>query len=610
MLAPLLVLAAVASAKVLHSLPDIPQGWSLVRSASPSDAIALKIALRQRSPGDLERLVLEVSTPGHANYGMHLSRDEVQLFTAPSDDAVNAVSRWLRDKNISGEVSNDWVSFTTTVERANTLLDTHFDWYQYEDSDTPVLRTLQYSVPDSLTEHIDLVQPTTRFGRFSTHRSTLFEMQYLDEEEKEEKEEETKAFASNSKKPAAAAAAAAATTTTAAVGEDTLSACAVTGITPSCLKALYNISYTAPHPEDNLVGFASYLNEYARYSDLALYIKNLAPAADGQNFSVSLINGGLDDQTSPYDSGEANLDVQNIVGISTTIPVVEYSTGGLGPLAPTPEQPTAPGSNEPYLEFLTYILSLDNAELPQTLSTSYGEEEQSVPAEYALKICNMFMQLGARGVSVLFSSGDSGPGRTCSRASDNKPFFQPTFPAGCPYVTSVGATYQTGPELAVSFSSGGFSSLHPRPAYQDAAVSTYLELIGDTYAPFFNASNRGIPDVAAQGSNFVIYDKGRVARLSGTSASAPVFAGVVALLNAARRSQGQPPLGFLNPWLYNNTAALTDITAGAGKGCTNTTYFAKPVMWNATAGWDPVTGLGTPDFPALLAAAAPGVSNE
>ncbi|CAK7199346.1 hypothetical protein SEUCBS139899_002024 [Sporothrix eucalyptigena] len=599
MLAPLLLLASVASAKVLHSLPDVPQGWSLVRSASPSDAIALKIALHQRSADDLERVVLEVSTPGHPNYGMHLTRDEVRSYTSPSDEAIDAVSNWLRDNEITGTIDNDWVSFQTTVDRANTLLNTRFDWYQYEDSKTPVLRTLQYSVPDELTGHVDMVQPTTRFGRFSTHKSTIFKMDYLDDEDAKKYTVASSDTTSSKSR----------LTVDTGVQQKAVASC-FNGITPSCLKDLYKINYTAPNPAGNLIGFASYLQEYARYSDLSLFIKNLAPAAKGQNFSVTLINNGKNDQNSQLDSGEANLDVQNIIGVSTNIPVIEYSTGGLGPLVPTPEEPTQPGSNEPYLEFLTYILALKDSELPQTLSTSYGEEEQSVPAEYAYKICNLFMQLGARGVSVLFSSGDSGPGDTCSRVSDNKPYFQPTFPGGCPYITSVGATFNTGPEQAVSFSSGGFSSLHPRPAYQDAAVSTYLKSIGNTYSAFFNASGRGFPDVAAQGNGFIIYDKGRLATLSGTSASAPVFAGVVALLNAARRSKGLSPLGFLNPWLYNNTAALNDITSGAGEGCSNTTYFAQTALWNATAGWDPVTGLGTPNFPALLAAAAPGVSNN
>lgn len=233
-----------------------------------------------------------------------------------------------------------------------------------------------------------------------------------------------------------------------------------------------------------------------------------------------------------------------------------------------------------------------------------------MPQDYALKVCNMFMQLGARGVSVLFSSGDSGPGDSCVRNTDSAAYFGPTFPAGCPYVTSVGATSGTAPEKAVAFSSGGFSIYHKRPAYQDATVPAYLASIGSTYAKFFNATNRGIPDVAAQGSTFAVIDKGRSARLSGTSASCPTFAGVVALLNAARKSKGLAPLGFLNPWLYSNAAALTDITSGAGVGCTgNKAFGSSGAKWNATKGWDPVTGLGTPIFDKLLAAAAPGVAN-
>lgn len=276
---------------------------------------------------------------------------------------------------------------------------------------------------------------------------------------------------------------------------------------------------------------------------------------------------------------------------------------------PTEDEPTQPGSNEPYLEFLTYLLNQSDSALPQTLSTSYGEEEQSVPQDYALKICNMFMQLGARGVSVLFSSGDSGPGNSCVRNTDSKTYFNPTFPAGCPYVTSVGATTGTSPEKAVSFSSGGFSIYHARPSYQDTVVPAYLSKIGTTYSAYFNASGRGIPDVAAQGASFAVIDKGYASSLSGTSASCPTFAGVIALLNAARKSQGVAPLGFLNPWLYNNSAALTDITSGYSSGCSSNSAFKSGARWNATAGWDPVTGLGTPIFDKLLTAAAPGVSN-
>lgn len=138
----------------------------------------------------------------------------------------------------------------------------------------------------------------------------------------------------------------------------------------------------------------------------------------------------------------------------------------------------------------------------------------------------------------------------------------------------------------------------------------YLNAIGDTYSPYFNRSGRGIPDVAAQATRFAVHNKGYWTSIGGTSAASPVVAGIVALLNAARKAQGQPPLGFLNPWLYNNSAAFTDITTGSGIGCTSRDDFGgQGAGWNATVGWDPVTGLGTPLFDKLLELAAPGTAN-
>lgn len=310
--------------------------------------------------------------------------------------------------------------------------------------------------------------------------------------------------------------------------------------------------------------------------------------------------------------GEANLDLQYVQAVSAPIPVLEYSTGGRGPLIPTLDN-QFPSTNEPYLEFLTYVLNLTDAELPQTLTTSYGEEEQSVPADFAYKVCNLFMQLGARGVSILFSSGDSGPGGSCKSNADNSTAtFQPTFPAGCPWVTAVGATTGSAPERGVSFSSGGFSVLHAQPDYQAGVVDKYLASINGTYAGLFNRTGRGIPDVAAQGQSFVVIDSGRTSLLSGTSASSPAFAGVVALLNAARKAQGKPGLGFLNPFLYENSAAFTDIVTGYSAGCRGAGggLPTAGARWNCTAGWDPVTGLGTPIFDKLLEVAAPGTPNE
>ena len=94
---------------------------------------------------------------------------------------------------------------------------------------------------------------------------------------------------------------------------------------------------------------------------------------------------------------------------------------------------------------------------------------------------------------------------------------------------------------------------------------------------------------------------GRTQPVGGTSASTPLFAGLISLLNEARLDAGKPPLGFLNPWLYANPSIFTDVTVGTnaiGRGTG-----PLPYGFNCSKGWDPATGLGTPWFPAMLKAA-------
>jgi len=225
-----------------------------------------------------------------------------------------------------------------------------------------------------------------------------------------------------------------------------------------------------------------------------------------------------------------------------------------------------------------------------------------VPLSYAIRACNSFAQLGARGVSVIFSSGDGGvgdgnsdPATTTCKTIDgqNKTEFLPFFPASCPYVTAVGGTVNVEPEVGVFFSGGGFSNYFERPAYQEAAVKGYLANLGETYAGPFNSTGRAYPDVSAQSMNFSIVSGGRNGLVSGTSAAAPTFAAVISLLNDARVASNLSSLGFLNPFLYSKgVEGLTDILAGNNPGCGTEGF-------NASTGWDPVTGLGTPKFEVL-----------
>ncbi|KAH8165878.1 hypothetical protein CIB48_g2364 [Xylaria polymorpha] len=574
------LLAAQGLAKPFEQLFGVPEGWKLQGPAEDSQVLKLQIALQQGDVEGFEQAVLDMSTPSHPNYGQHFQdHDEMKRMLLPSQDSLSSVHAWLKNAGVeSVKEDADWITVKTTVGVANKMLDTQFAWFVSEEAKPrKILRTLEYSVPEDIAEHINLVQPTTRFAAIRANHETssqIFEVQL-------------------------------------AAADDNCDAL----ITPACLKTIYNINYQADAKSGSKVAFVSYLEEYARYSDLALFEQTYLPEAIGQNVTVIQYNGGLNNQSATDDSGEANLDLQYIVGTGHPLPVTEFSVGGRGPLVPDLDQPDLDDNfNEPYLEFLKNVLKLPQSKLPQVISTSYGENEQSVPKSYALSVCNLIAQLGSRGVSVLFSSGDSGTGSAClSNDGKNTTKFQPQYPASCPWVTSVGSTRYLN-ETATFFSSGGFSDYWPRPLWQERAVKGYLQKLGDKNQPYYNTTGRGFPDVSAQGFGYRVYDKGALHGYQGTSCSAPAFAGMVGLLNDARLRAKKPTLGFLNPLLYSNPQALNDITLGGSTGCDGTARFhgapnGSPVIpyasWNATTGWDPVSGLGTPNFPKLLKAALP-----
>jgi len=299
-------------------------------------------------------------------------------------------------------------------------------------------------------------------------------------------------------------------------------------------------------------------------------------------FTLQTLDGGSNPQSGSEAGDEANLDTQYTVGLATDVPVVFISVG----------EDNQDGDLGGFLDIINYLLDEDSP--PQVLTTSYGDNEADIPISMADNLCNAYAQLGARGVSILFASGDGGVSGSQSGSCRT---FVPTFPSGCPYLTSVGATTGISPETAASFSSGGFSNYWGIPSYQSSAVSSYLSSLGSTNKGKFNSSGRGYPDVSTQGENFEIVVDGEFGTVDGTSCASPTFASVIALLNDELIAAGKSALGFLNPWLYSTAAsALNDVTSGDNPGCNTNGFPAK-------AGWDPVTGLGTPNYAKLKAAA-------
>ncbi|EON68558.1 hypothetical protein W97_07816 [Coniosporium apollinis CBS 100218] len=425
------------SIAMVENIGTVPNGWRMVGVPDPSQRLRFSIAVKQQNRALFEQTLYDVSTPSHPDYGRHLKRDELKDLVRPTVEATLSIIEWLEESGVrSGSIQDDgdWITFVATVEQAEKMMSTKFNYYQsHVRPNVRILRTMHYFVQDGLDQYIDMIQPTTRFPRIHPLRSPILGMQEVG----------------------------------ASRANPNITACSGK-ITPSCLRELYNIKgFRVNSAKGGFIGVSGFLDQYARYADLDVFLDEYAPWVQNGTFTHTFLNGSVMEQNSTNSSIEANLDIQYTASLSYPLRNHFYSTPGRGELVPDLDQPTQSDNlNEPYLEFFTYLLSLPDGQLPQTLTTSYGENEQSVPEPYARRVCDMAGQLGLRGVSVIFASGDSGVGSAC-RTNDgtNATRFMPVFPASCPYVTSVGGTYGVEPERAIAFSSGGFSDLFPRPAY-------------------------------------------------------------------------------------------------------------------------------------------------
>ncbi|KAJ6482749.1 family S53 protease [Mycena sanguinolenta] len=346
-------------------------------------------------------------------------------------------------------------------------------------------------------------------------------------------------------------------------------------ITPTCLQDIYGIPATPATQLTNKLGVSGFIEQWANEADLKEFLKNFrTDISSATTFTLQTLDGGVNKQTREDAGFEANLDTQYTVGVATKVPITFISVG----------EDNNDGV-EGFMDIITTLIGEATGTRPNVLTTSYGFDESDISRSVANTLCNAYMQLGALGTSILFASGDGGVSGKRAQSCRN---FIPTLPSDCRFVTSVSATQGT-TETAASFSSGGFSNYFAIPKYQTADVAAYLNTLGATNSGRFNRNGRGFPDVAAQGVNFEFtWSKQTnsfvlLGTTDGTSCSSPTFASVTAT-------------GLPQPFLvHESRVALNDITSGNNPGC-NTNGFP------AVAGWDPVTGLGTPNFAALLTA--------
>ncbi|KAL9608371.1 MAG: hypothetical protein Q9167_006785 [Letrouitia subvulpina] len=622
---------------VVHEKRDrLPLGWKQREKLQGSAVLPMRIALAQSNLEKAEEYLLEVSHPDSPNFGKHWTHEQIANKFAPSQESVDSVKQWLTSSGIASErisrsQSMGWLKFDATVEEVENLLKAEYFVYRHE-TGKPHVSCAKYHVPDNVTGHIDFIMPTVHFDV-----------------------KIPQAVAKNVEKRAA--------TTTAAVGVpvethaalgigdptsgslpkkgininikgiiDELKNCNKR-ITPNCLRALYRFPPGVTANPKNSYGIVEYTPQAYLQSDLDLFFANFSKNQVQRTPTLASIDGGIPQTTNKgfAFNGESDLDLEYAMALINPQKTTLYQVGdqvegasfndfldaldgsycaGDDPFQdatyPDPFNVGDPGSYQG-------PKNCGGFSATKVISTSYGYNEADLTAAYEQRQCNEYMKLGLAGTSFLYSSGDYGVAGNRGRCIDpvtkeyndgSSGIFNPGFPSTCPYVTAVGATQikpgasVTEPEEAcetVIYSGGGFSNVFPLPSYQASAVKSFFANNALPYgADRFNNSQqtRGFPDISANGANYVVAVVGNFSLVYGTSASSPVVGSILTLINEARFAAGKGSIGFINPTLYANPGTLNDITTGGNQGCGTPGF-------SAVAGWDPVTGLGTPNFPNL-----------
>ncbi|CAH6420865.1 Hypothetical protein KVN_LOCUS61 [uncultured virus] len=291
---------------------------------------------------------------------------------------------------------------------------------------------------------------------------------------------------------------------------------------------------------------------------------------------------------------------------------------------------------------------VNRKEIPEVISISWGwdETEQCTltncsnysSKQYVERSNIEFSKIVARGTTIIAAAGDSGSpsGTNQFCHSIQKQYgwsnMNPIFPGGSPWVLSIGATYIVNnkkdnqndfitpicsgiipnikcalgdKENSVTFeevgwtSGSGFTHWDRTPNWQLKLVHDYLQSgIILPEEKFFNKNGRAYPDVVAVGHNCLVNDNDKWQYFDGTSCSSPIFAGIITQLNSHQKSNNKTTLGFINPLLYkiylSDANNFNDINIG-NSTCTKRKCCGSNFGFIAKNGWDPVSGLGTPN---------------
>jgi kumamolisin len=319
-------------------------------------------------------------------------------------------------------------------------------------------------------------------------------------------------------------------------------------------------------------------------ADLTAYFKSIGQKAP--KITAISVDGGKNAPTNANSAdGEVMLDIEVAAAVAPGASIVVYFT---------------PNTDQGFIDAIATAVH-DTKNKPSVISISWGGPESSWTAQSLTALDAACQSAAALGISITVAAGDNG---STDGATDGQNHVD--FPASSPHVLACGGTKLVGSGSNISSevvwnelagdegaTGGGVSNFFPLPSWQ--ANSKVPK-------PTKTGGGRGVPDVSGDAdpsTGYVIRVDGKTMVIGGTSAVAPLWAGLIAVANA----QNGKSAGFIQPAIYaaKGKVAFNDITSG-------TNYAGTPVGFKAGPGWDACTGLGSPIGTKLITVVNPGGS--
>ncbi|CAN8102435.1 unnamed protein product [Discula destructiva] len=652
---------AVPDTHVLHErqLPQWTSKWKRTAKVPSTALLPMRVGLKQRNLEDGASLLRDISNPRSASFGRHMSSEEVTDLFAPSQASVDAVMNWLMSSGISAErlsisANKQWIQFDAQAQEVEEIMVADFYVFEHSATGTKNVAVDEYHLPQDIQEHVDYITPGIKMRPDPRELKKLKSKRHAEEPAKRSTQATNTLVDGDAKGLALIPNFNTSILTPANCGKY---------VTAACMRDQYGIPNNTLASPGNELGIFETLNDHYSKYDLDAFFSTLYPYIPNGTYPIEKLVDGATGSSEETGLPEEEAGVESDLDFMSAWPLIWPQGTVLFQSDDQFYELNQSSLTTPYLGFYnTFFDAIDGSyctysaygetgdctaaecldpsypdpngyqgrlqcgvfEPTNVISISYGGGESDLPAYYLKRQCNEIMKLGLQGTTVVMSSGDSGVGSyegdfgyETGCAGPEGTVFYPDADATCPYVLAVGSTqFDAVSNGSTTFtesstarfpSGGGFSNYFDAPSWQTSHIESYFDEVSLSFTGYetagtnfsdvgdgvYHIGGRGYPDVSAIGDYFIMYTEGGWYSVGGTSLSAPVWGAVLTLVNEHRLALNKTTIGFVHEILYSHPEVFNDVVKGSNPNCESTGFLAA-------SGWDPVSGLGTPNFPKLL----------